>query len=471
MLVRVLAGLDDPEEQRRIKDALLGPGVLISTLEPGGSLWECLAGSPLDLILLNETTLPEPALDSIRAVGELPGSPDILLMLNHADAETCARYQAAGVLTVLDPELSDGSLRDSLATIVERRRVASEQHQLATQEEYRLGDFVTSSPAMQSLIAVARRVATSDTTLLILGETGVGKEWLARAIHTGGERAAGPFVAVNCAAIPEALFESQLFGHKRGAFTGANRDHRGHFELAHRGTIFLDEIGDMPTHVQVKLLRVLQERNIQPVGAEDTIEVDTRVMAATNRDPKEDIEEGRLREDLYYRLAVVTMTSPALRERREDIPDLVENHFEIFRIKLRRRLYGITREAMEALVAYDWPGNVRELINVMERAVLLCPGEEITLRDLPETVASRRGAAGFLLDEGGGAAGLERWLEKPLREARREIALAFERRYLTEVLKRHQGRIADTAQHAGMTPRSLFDRMQQLGLRKEDFKG
>ncbi|NNE44272.1 MAG: sigma-54-dependent Fis family transcriptional regulator, partial [Gemmatimonadetes bacterium] len=308
-----------------------------------------------------------------------------------------------------------------------------------------------------------RRVAAADTTLLILGETGVGKEWLARAIHGEGPRAAGPFVAINCGAIPEGLLESELFGHKAGSFTGAVQDRRGHFETAHGGTLFLDEVGETPRQVQVRLLRVLQERVIQAVGSEREIPVDVRVMAATNRDPEDEIRSGALRQDLYYRLGVVSLTLPPLRDRREDIPALVENYFDIYRARLGRNVLGIDRGAMDALVAHSWPGNVRELINVMERAVLLCNGEEITRADLPEAVTGDHPG----VTRSVGASDL---FTKPLREARREAAAAFERDYLIHHLEACGGRIAETARRAGVTPRALFDRMQQLGLRKEDFR-
>ena len=217
-------------------------------------------------------------------------------------------------------------LLETLRSLVERRRQDGLRRLKAErpEERYSLNDFVLVSPAMQRFVAVARRVVAADSSLLILGETGVGKERLARAIHAESPRARGPFVAVNCGALPEGLLESELFGHERGAFTGAVASRKGHFELAHEGTIFLDEIGEMPLHLQVKLLRVLEERRLQRVGGQRPIAIDVRVMAATNRDLEAEMGAGRFRNDLYYRLAVVTLTLPPLRDRAEDIPDLVE---------------------------------------------------------------------------------------------------------------------------------------------------
>ena len=473
MLVRVLLAVSSPVNLRRVRPLLGGPGVLLSTLAKEVALWEGAAGESFDLLLVERAALPEPAAESLRVIRDLPAAPDVIVLSVGEDAEDRAQLLAAGCVAVLDLDLDEEALQDSLRTLVERRREDSRLRLLARPDEQRIGDFVSSSPAMRELLHTARRVATSDTTLLVLGETGVGKEWLARGIHAEGPRAGAPFLAINCGAIPEGLLESELFGHREGSFTGASRDRRGHFELAHGGTLFLDEIGEMSPQVQVKLLRVLQEMAIQPVGSERLIDVDVRVMAATNRDPAEEMENGRLRRDLYYRLGVVTLAVPPLRERREDIPDLVENHFEIFRLRLGRSIYGIRRDAMAALVRYDWPGNVRELINVMERAVLLCPGEEIALSDLPEAIAGPAGAGraipGSVLTNSDGPLP-EEWLDRPLREVRHEFAVAFERRYLAGLLARTGGRIAETARRAGISPRALFERMKQHGLRKEDFK-
>jgi DNA-binding NtrC family response regulator len=474
LLVRAMLAIDSPEELKRVKALMGGPGVLLSTLEQRASLWESAAGASFDLLVAKRSALPEPVAETSRAIRNLPASPDVIVLSSGEDAEDRAQLYAAGCVAVLNLDLDDDTLQDSLLALLERRRQDSSLRLMAHKEEQRLGDFVSSSPAMKQLLSVARRVANSDTTLLVLGETGVGKEWLARAIHAEGPRASGPFLALNCGAIPEGLLESELFGHKEGAFTGATSDRRGHFELAHGGTLFLDEMGEMSPQVQVKLLRVLQEKAIQPVGSERTIDVDVRVMAATNRDPQDEMDQGRLRRDLYYRLGVVTLSVPPLRERREDIPDLVENYFEIYRGRLGQNLYGIDRDAMAALVTYDWPGNVRELINVMERAVLLCAQEEITLEDLPDAIAAHGSLRGLSVTDSALVADgplHPAWLRKPLRDARREVATAFERRYLGALLEETGGRIGETARRAGMSPRALFERMKQLGLRKEDYRG
>ncbi|MBN1824709.1 MAG: sigma-54-dependent Fis family transcriptional regulator [Candidatus Eisenbacteria bacterium] len=476
MLVRVLLAVPSREEQKRLAGLIQRQAdVLLSGLEGGEVVWDRLAADPHDLVVIARSLLPEPVDESISAIRNLPDRPEVIVVGETGGAEEQARMLAAGGLAVLLPELPDNVLADELRALTERRR----EHALnrldaeRPRKSSRLSDFVTLSPAMLRLMAIARQVAGANTSLLLLGETGVGKEWLARAIHEEGNRAEGPFIAVNCGAIPETLIESELFGHEEGAFTDARKGRRGHFELAHRGTIFLDEIADLSTRVQVKLLRVLQERKIQRVGGEKEIEVDVRIMAATNRDLMEEVRAGRFRSDLYYRLGVVTLTVPPLRQRREDIPDLVRNYLGVYRNRLGRDLTGIRPEAMAALVRYDWPGNVRELINVIERTVLLCPLSEIRNEDLPEEITRGRreespGDAAGGEEEGGAAGGVR--TDRPLREARREAADAFERAYLDSLLHRTRGRIGETARLAGITPRALFDKMRRHGLRKEDYR-
>jgi DNA-binding NtrC family response regulator len=335
--------------------------------------------------------------------------------------------------------------------------------------EPRLGDFVSESPTMQAFMRTVRRVVPSSSSLLILGETGAGKERLAMAIHGEGPRSDGPFIAVNCGALPDTLLESELFGHEEGAFTGATRDRRGMFELAHRGTIFLDEIGEMPLHLQVKLLRVLQDRRIQRLGSERAVDVDVRVIAASNRDIEADVDAKQFRRDLYYRLSVVTLTIPALRERREDIPALVQNYVEYLRPQVGRDVNAIDDDVLEALTRYAWPGNVRELINVLERAMLLCDDDTIALHDLPQTIAELAAggaAAGDATSPGGFPAS---WLRGPIREGREQAVAAFEKTYLTGLLRDTGGRVGETAARAGIEPRSLYDKMRKYNLRKEDF--
>ncbi len=371
--------------------------------------------------------------------------------------------------------LADHPLLSEAASAAELRRAESANAPgVSPEAPTKLADFASESLAMRNLVELSRRVAAADSSLLILGETGVGKEWLARAIHAESPRHKAPFIAVNCAAIAESLLESELFGHEKGAFTGAVRTRRGYFELAHRGTLFLDEIGDMSPHLQVKLLRALQDRSIQHVGGETLIEVDVRIIAATNHNLEEAMEQKTFRRDLYYRLGVVTLTVPPLRERREDLPGLVHSYLGRLARRLGRPIGAIDDEAMAALFAYHWPGNVRELINILERAVLLCPGVTVTPEDLPEAVFRRptrirqtpppQAAPERVITLPDG------WLDLPLTELKRELADELERRYLRYHLEAAEGKIGAAAKRAGLAPRSLYEKMRALGMRKEEFR-
>jgi DNA-binding NtrC family response regulator len=334
----------------------------------------------------------------------------------------------------------------------------------------RLADFASPSPAMVTFLNLVRRVVDSPTTLVVQGETGVGKEHLARAIHAEGSRSDSPFVAIDCGAIPADLMESELFGHERGAFTGAERRRRGLFEIAGAGTLLLDEIGEMPLSLQVKLLGVLERRVIQRIGGEAEIPVKARIIAATNRDLKKEVAAGKFREDLYYRLAVFPLLIPPLRQRTEEIPFLAERVVRWARDRLGRpQVTGISPAAMERLLRYRWPGNVRELQNVLERAVLLTRSTRILPRDLPPEM--RREAERAAEDEPA-TAGLFRksTLALSLAEARRDVMDRFELEYLRRELTRTAGSVGLTAAAAGITPRSLYDKMKAHGLRKEDFR-
>jgi two-component system response regulator HydG len=248
-------------------------------------------------------------------------------------------------------------------------------------------EIVGTSAALRRVLDVAAQAAPSMATVLVLGESGTGKELLARFLHERSARASGPFVAVNCAAIPESILEAELFGHERGAFTGAVQKREGRFAKAAGGTLFLDEIGELTPAVQVKLLRVLQEGEFEPIGG-DTVRADVRIVAATNRDLRREVEAGRFREDLYYRLNVIAITSPPLRARREDVPLLVDHFLGVYCEKNGRARLGCSRAALDRLTAHDWPGNVRELENVIERAVVLCRAEQLGVDDLPEQIAA-----------------------------------------------------------------------------------
>src|SRR5512134_2763805 len=308
----------------------------------------------------------------------------VVIMTAYATVDTAVAAMKAGAYDYLVKPFDPEELSIMMQKIVSQQSLVRENAVLrqALKQEYRFRDLLSKSPAMQAVFELAKTAARSNSTILVLGESGSGKEVLARAIHAESPRAEGPFVAVSCAALTESLLESELFGHERGSFTGAVARRKGKFEAAHGGTLFLDEVGDIGPKLQLDLLRVLEERKFHRVGGNDPIEVDVRIVAATNRDLRKAVQEGKFREDLFYRLNVIPIVIPPLRQRREDIPLLVENFVERLAIEMKRRLDGVSADAMSALMAYDWPGNVRELRNVLERGAVVATGPVIQLADL-----------------------------------------------------------------------------------------
>ena len=475
MLIRIVLAVHDSALSQRLLSHLARPDILVEIPRARKDLWERIVREPADVLIISQPLLPKPLKDKMHQLQSHPDSPAAVVLSDSADPEVHARLMAEGCDAVLFAGLAVEQVRDVIEAMLEKRRRLTQKSFFAPQPlaEPRLADFVSKSPGMAVFMNVVPRLVRSDTALLIEGETGVGKERLACAIHAEGPRSTGRFVALNCGALPEHLMESELFGHVRGAFTGATAARRGWFEIAHHGTLFLDEVGEIPVHLQVKLLRVLQEHEIQPVGSEKSFGVDVRVIAASNRPLEPDVESGRFRRDLYHRLSVVTVTIPPLRERGEDIPVLVERHIRYIAREIGRHVTGINVQAMQALCRYPWPGNVRELNNVLERAILLCDDTEITLDDLPESIAGTAAAS-----PGAGPAPHsahylqlpETWLAKPLREVREAFFSDLERQYIEGLLLATGGRIGEAAKRAGLQERSLYEKMKQFGLRKEDFR-
>lgn len=475
MLIQVLVAAKTAEERDRIVGLVSGPQVAVTGAIATQDLLRRLTGHDFNLVVTERTLLPERPKHLLASIRSLPEHPEIVVLSRLENAEDRTSLLAMGCLGVLNPAVDDDSLRSALQALVTRLLESAIYRLRANrpEEQYSLNDFVSESPSMQIFLELARKVVGVDTSLLILGETGVGKERLARAIHAEGPRSRGPFMAINCGALPESLLESELFGHEEGAFTGASRSRKGYFELAHRGTLFLDEVGEMPHHLQVKLLRVLDEHRFQRVGGEKSISVDVRVMAATNRELEAAVDAKQFRSDLFFRLAVVTLEIPPLRERREDIPQLVTSNLEHFSAQTGRPLLRVHKDAMEALVSYEWPGNVREVMNTMERAVLLAGPEEVRVEDLPRCVIRSTLGAGNRSPSSRGRqfdSGSRRWLGKPFRQARKEFVAAFESDYLRSLLESSGGRIGKAASMAGVNVRSLYDMLKRHGLSKDDFK-
>ncbi|MCB9881884.1 MAG: sigma-54-dependent Fis family transcriptional regulator [Planctomycetes bacterium] len=482
MLVRVHLILRQPNFQRRIRRLLPGPTVVHVTAEV--AQWDvaaALARQTCDLVIVREELLPTDVATLTRGASDVTDRPKLLVITRSRDPERRSALLAVGIDHVLGENDPDDVLRRALQEIVEQRGrdMLLGLRARAAERHGSFADFVANSPRMTRFVDVVRRVIDVSTSVLILGETGVGKERLARIIHAEGPRRGGPFVAVHCAALPDHLLESELFGHERGAFTDAVRDKRGKFELAHGGTIFLDEIGEMPFHLQVKLLRVLQEREVERIGSETPLPVDVRVLSATHVDLERAVHEGRFRADLYYRLSVVTLEIPPLRERLEDVPDLVARFLAQFEASLGSPPRAFSPRAIEALCRYDWPGNVRELINVVERAVLLARGTRIELEDLPANIASslegsspsEEATIESAASHPFGELDADALLRLPLAEARTQAIAHVERWYLENVMRTTEGRIGETARRVGIDPRSLYDKLKRYGIDKRDYKG
>jgi two-component system response regulator AtoC len=470
MLIRVALAVRDRDMQKHLAQDLSGLDVRVELFGQAPLAWQKILRSGCDVIVIAESIIPPPTETGIMILNQLPESPTTVIIHGDDSSEQHAALAAAGADVVLYAGVSKRSLSEAIETTLESRRQFIQKRQSYRRgfTEPKISDFASESQAMQIFMDEVLQVIPSDSPMLLLGETGVGKEHLAKAIHAQSPRSIGPFISVNTAAMPEQLLESELFGHEQGAFTGAIRYRRGAFELAHGGTIFLDEIGEMPLYMQTKLLQVLQNYEVRPIGGENTTWVDVRVIAATSRDLEAETAQNGFRQDLYFRLSVLTLKIPPLRYRKEDIPAMVRRFLALYRHKLSREVDGISAQAVIALTNHDWPGNVRELMNVMERAVLLCKTNELGIVDLPSTFGSDGSVTRsiFPLED----FGQTEWLNKPLREVQKDVLDQVERRYLELALKKTGGRVGQAARIAGIHPRGLYNKMKRLDLRKEGFK-
>ena len=383
--IRVLIMDDEAQERGRIEAFLRKRGYEVAGL---ASVTEAVAALQLDRYDVFLTDCNIPGVDALQTSGEARRiNPDmaVIIMTSFGTIETAVKAIKAGAYDYLAKPIDLDQLALLIERISERQNLIRENTELREQliERYKFDEIASTSHAMEEVLHLAGRVAGSTATVLLRGESGTGKELIARAIHYHSPRADRPLIKVNCAALPETLLESELFGHEKGAFTGAASRRIGRFESADQGTLFLDEIGDISPGVQVKLLRVLQEKEFERLGGNETIKVDVRLIAATNRDLESAMREGTFREDLYYRLNVVMIPLPPLRERKEDIPALLEHFLGKYRTENRKEITGVSAEARDLLMRYSYPGNVRELENIIERAVVLSHGGIITSADLP----------------------------------------------------------------------------------------
>lgn len=382
---RVLVVDDEPMVCISLANWLKEENYFVKYVNDGQAAIETMKQEAWDIVLLDYKMPGMDGLDVLRHIKEIAPQTIVLMMTAYASIANSVQAMKEGAFDYVVKPLDVEELTLMLNKIVERQQLIAENLLLRKHltERHKYENIIGKSPAMQRVFELIRTVADTSATLLITGETGTGKEMVARAVHATSSRRYGPFIAVSCGALPENLLESELFGYEKGAFTGADRTRKGRFELAHGGTLFLDEIGDISMKTQVKLLRVLQERSFNRLGGTEQIDVDVRLITATNRNLVRLVEDGQFRSDLFYRLNVVNLHLPPLRERNDDIPLLAEHFMEKYNVEFNKKFNRIERKALEMMVAYHWPGNVRELENVIERAIVIDQGPEIKAKHLP----------------------------------------------------------------------------------------
>jgi two-component system, NtrC family, nitrogen regulation response regulator NtrX len=444
----VLVVDDEPGVRAALVGILRDEGYDVDAVESGEACLDRLTRAAYDVILLDIWLPGIDGLTTLQRLRDRQVDTPVVMISGHGNIESAVKAIKIGAFDFVEKPLSLEKTVLAVSNALRQQRLEVENRTLRARVDQDL-KMVGEGYAMSQLREQVAMAAPTNGRVLISGENGTGKELVARSIHALSRRRGGPFVEVNCAAIPEELIESELFGHVRGAFTGAVSDRRGKFELADGGTIFLDEIGDMSLKTQAKVLRALQEQVVEPVGGTARIRVDTRVLAATNKDLTEEIKAGRFREDLYFRLNVIPIFVPPLRNRGEDIPLLAEHFMRLLAREYGRRLKSLDPSAAAVLAQYSWPGNVRELRNVIERLMIMVPGEVITAQDLA-----------FL---GGGARPAPAAADAAIQQLH-DARDAFERDYILSALARQQGNISRTAEALGVERSNLYRKMRALGI-------
>jgi DNA-binding NtrC family response regulator len=441
--VKILVVDDEAIIRESLRDWLADAGYEVFTAENGSKALELIEKERLGIVIAD---LVMPGMDGIelmKKAKEIQPSIEVIIITAYASIPTAIAAMKEGAYDYIEKPFCPERAELLIQKLAEHRKIVEENLSLRRrlEERHHFESIITKSSKMQRVIELIKVVAKSNATVLITGESGTGKELVARAVHSHSPRMGRPFVAVSCGALPESLLESELFGHEKGSFTGAYAQKKGKFEFANRGTLFLDEVGEMSGNIQVHLLRVLEEKEFTRVGGNEPIKVDVRVISATNKDLKRAIANGEFREDLYYRLNVVTIELPPLRERKEDIPLLAQHFLNKFALENDKEVTGFSPEATKSLLDYDWPGNVRELENAVERGVILAKGSLVTVADLPQESASLARSV-------------------PIGRALREV----ERNHILSVLNGTGGNYSEAARVLGITRMTLYNKAREYSL-------
>jgi two-component system response regulator GlrR len=463
---KVLVVDDDRNLLELVKSKLDLAKYEVTTAPTAEDAKEAVNGNGIDISIVDLKLAGEDGMTLMEELHAINPAMPVIILTGHGSIESAVEAIKRGAYTYLTKPFDHRELLLQIARALENRRLTSENVRLKEllKEKYDFANIVAKSDKMQKVLAGVSRIAQTESTVYIHGESGTGKEVIAKAIHLASDRKNKPFVAINCAAVPENLLESELFGHEKGSFTGAVRSTKGFFTQADEGTIFLDEIGDMPLSIQPKLLRALEERQFYPIGSEKPVQVDVRVIVATKKDLEEEVKKGLFREDLFYRIHVIPIRLPPLRAREEDIPHLAAHLLQKIARQMKKEVKGLTPQAMKKLMLHDWPGNVRELENTLEYAVTMAEGEVVT-EDLifetraPAGVGSQEPALRGDLLPGDGTL-------KSLKEARAE----FEKAYLIRLLEHSHGSAAKAAEIAGKYRADFYDLLKKHGIKLQEFK-
>lgn len=446
--------IDDEETQRSIlKGYLEKKGYKIYSASSGTEGIDLIRRNMIDIVLSDYKMPDKTGLEVLETVKEINPEISFVILTAYGTIENAVKAMRLGAFDYISKPVDLDELDLLLERIIENKNLKSEILLLKNQlkEKFKIDSFISQSPKMEEVLSIAARSAGSKATVLITGESGTGKEVLAKAIHYASSRKDKPFVAVNIPALPETLLESELFGHEKGAFTGADKAKKGRFELADGGTIFLDEIGDIPLNLQVKLLRVLQEHQIERVGSVENINIDVRIIAATHQNLEQKIKDGSFREDLYYRLNIVSLYLPPLRERKEDILPLIDHFVEKYSKENNKKKLSLSKEAVDLLIKYNFPGNVRELENAIERAVVLCRSDVITVNDLPNVIKGFKAEKEIVTNENTSLI---------------EQVEALEKKLIFDALSKTNGNQSQAGRMLGLTERNLRYKMQKYEIKK-----